>query len=157
MLTVTWRDVTERFDALKRYPPNRRHNSTARVNIGEVVVRVDDDDTIARISASVERVLQVALPGQLRRALPSMTSWLLMDQPADGGPPGTGEAISGARLVHELIGAGPLLPQTLLRRRRRRGRPRSSFRVIDDEVAMERWSKGRPAAYRARPMPAGIG
>jgi PAS domain S-box-containing protein len=138
LLTVTWRDVTDRFDALQRITHSEAQFRLLAQNIGEVVVRIKDDDTIAWISASVQQVLGLPAQSYVGR---SVREFLAADEPPDRWRAARdGEAIVGrARLVqpdaehwvhfflkpfYDADGARDGLVVT--------------FRVIDNEVEMER-------------------
>lgn len=138
LLTVTWRDVTERFDALKRITESEAQFRLLAQNIGEVVVRVDDDDTIAWISASVEQVLGLPADSYVGR---SVHDFLAPDGPTGGWRAARhGEAIVGrARLVHELAEHWVhFFLKPFYDADGTRDGLVVTFRVIDDEVAMER-------------------
>lgn len=59
LLTVTWRDVTERFNRVQRIAASEAQFRLLAKNIGEVVSRIGDDGTILWISESVEQALGV--------------------------------------------------------------------------------------------------
>lgn len=138
LLTVTWRDVTDRFDALKRITESESHFRLLAQNIGEVVVRIKDDDTIAWISASVEQVLGLPAQSYLGR---SVGEFLAPDQ-----PPGrwraarSGEAIVGRTrlVVADAEHWVHFFLKPFLDADGSRDGLVVTFRVIDDEVAMER-------------------
>ena len=56
-ISVTWRDVTERSELAQRIAESEEHFRLLADNVGDVVVRLDDDGTMTWISKSIERVL----------------------------------------------------------------------------------------------------
>lgn len=59
LLTITWRDVTERFDRVRRVAESEAQFRLLAKNIGEVVSRIGDDGTILWMSQSVQQALGV--------------------------------------------------------------------------------------------------
>lgn len=57
LLTVTWRDVTERFNRVQRITESETQFRLLAQNIGEVVARIGEDGTILWLSESVEQAL----------------------------------------------------------------------------------------------------
>jgi sigma-B regulation protein RsbU (phosphoserine phosphatase) len=67
LLTITWRDVTERVDLTRRIAESEAQFSLLAQNIGEVVVRISDGGTILWLSESVEQALGVAAADYIGR------------------------------------------------------------------------------------------
>lgn len=138
VLTITWRDVTERFDHIKRITESEAQFRQLAQNIGEVVVRIGDDGTIRWISTSVEKLLGVRVEDFIGRSVDDI---VVADDvtPARWQAARDGEALVGrVRIVVEgdthwiLFFLKPFYDAD-----GRRDGLVSTFRVADAEVAAE--------------------
>lgn len=138
LLIITWRDVTERSSLLQRLAESEAQFRLLAENIGEVVVRIDDDNAITWVSASVEDLLGMPADHYIGRPL---REFIAPDEPPGRSQAArSGEAIVGrARLLHE--GAERWVHFFLKPFHGADGARDglvATFRAIDDEVAMER-------------------
>lgn len=138
VLTITWRDVTERFDQIKRITESEAQFRLLAQNIGEVVVRIGDDGTIRWISQSVEQLLGVRVGDYIGRSVDDI---VVPDDvtPARWQAARNGEALVGR--VRIVVGGDTHWILFFLKpfydADGRRDGLVSTFRVADAEVAAE--------------------
>lgn len=140
-ISVTWRDVTERSELAQRIAESEEHFRLLADNVGDVVVRLDDDGTMTWISKSIEHVLGATADhwlGQkvfdfapLERREEGFGNWSRIAQ--------AGTYVGRAR-VYSVDGT----PHTIHLHSKpfyevdgRRNGIVGSFRIIDSEVAVE--------------------
>ena len=141
LIVVTWRDVTERIDAAARIAASEQQFRLLAENVGDVVLRLTDEGVVTWVSESVEQALgappvywtnrhfaDFSVPG--RRA-DARQRWA--DVVA-------GQSFMGRRQVRGPDGAPHwihLRSEPFYDGAGRRDGIVASFRVIDDEVAVE--------------------
>jgi sigma-B regulation protein RsbU (phosphoserine phosphatase) len=139
VLTITWRDVTERFDLLRRITESEAQLRLLTQNIGEVVLRIGDDGTVLSVAGSVEHALGVRATDYLGRHVDDIVV------PSEGGPSRwqaarDGEAVVGRTRI--VIGGEVHWIMYFLKPFYDADGVRdglvATFRVADAEVAVER-------------------
>ena len=141
LISLTWRDVTERFTLARRVAVSEERLRLLADNIGDVVVRLTDDGYITWVSDSVEQALGAPADYWVNRRF---TEFGLPGRRTDGrqrwAQVAAGKSYTGRRQVRGHGGAVHwihLHAEPFHDADGTRDGIVASFRVIDDEVAVE--------------------
>ena len=146
LISLTWRDVTERSELVQRITASEEQFRLLAENMADVVVRLDDDGVITWISKSVERALgappelwigrhamEFAIPGEFAAARERLDK--VIASGADIGRALIRGADGAEHYIH--LHSNPFYDAD-----GNRDGVVASFRVIDDEVAAEERAQG---------------
>ena len=141
LISLTWRDTTERFELGQRVAVSEERFRLLAENIGDVVLRLTDSGTVTWVSDSVEQAFGVPADQWVNR---HFTDFGLPDRRSEGRQRWAGvvagKSYTGRRKVRAPDGTQHwihLHAEPFRDAGGKRDGLVASFRVIDDEVAVE--------------------